>query len=75
MLDSLLDLLNYHRLVVLDEAELVEVLLNGLELLVDLTTEVSDTRAVLVQVGLLFDHVKVSESVQGRLDGHLKAGL
>lgn len=75
MLNSLLDLLNCQRLVVLDEAQFVEVLLNGLELLVDLATEVGDTRAILVQVGLLFDHVQVSESVQGSLDGHLKAGL
>mgnify|MGYP001626775590 CR=1 FL=1 len=75
MLNSLLDLLNSQRLVILDKDQLIKVLLNAFELLVNLTAKVGDMRAILVQVGLLFDHVQGGESMQGRLDGHLKASL
>lgn len=75
ILHPLCDLLHRHRLVALHEAESVEVLLHGLELLVHVTAEVSHSGAVLVQVRLLLAHFEVGEAVQSRLDCHLEAGL
>ena len=65
MLNSLFYLLDNRLMVAVEIVHPVQRLLNTLLVLLNLTTEVADTRTVGIEVGGHTDHVNLGESVQG----------